>query len=66
MNPKINTPEKPCTCCCHADGLTVLHCFPCCDLCYEKFVLGGGEVDADRLARLIEERDARLAEREDA
>lgn len=46
---------EPCMCDCHWDGKGVLHCFPCCDLCYQKFISKDGVVDQLRLNKLIQE-----------
>lgn len=29
---------KDCNCTCHIEGTQELHCFPCCDKCYVKFL----------------------------
>ncbi len=37
-----------CTCECHQDGMKVLHCQPCCSVCYQKFIDKNGKVDLIR------------------
>jgi len=33
--------EEICTCECHQIGTCIIHCFPCCELCYEKYIADG-------------------------
>ena len=47
INPLLDsdvTKDKVCTCWCHNEGMEVLHCMPCCDLTYEKYI-DKGKVD---------------------
>lgn len=46
---KVYPGLRVCGCSCHQDGQQVIHCMPCCDLCYDKFIYEDGSVDYDRL-----------------
>lgn len=37
--------EELCDCDCHEKGTMIMHCFPCCDLCYEKYINEDGTLD---------------------
>lgn len=44
INPLLDsdvTKGTVCTCMCHNEGMEVLHCMPCCDLTYEKYMVDG-------------------------
>lgn len=48
-----------CECDCHKDGMLVMHCAPCCNLTYEKYISRDGEVDIVRWAKAERERTKR-------
>lgn len=39
---------QACACQCHHEGLSVMHCVPCCNLTYDKYIVDG-KVDYDKL-----------------
>ncbi len=38
-----------CLCECHKDGSGLMHCFPCCTLCYARYINEDGTIDDERL-----------------
>ena len=38
---EIVTDHHICECMCHNEGMEMLHCMPCCDLTYEKYIVDG-------------------------
>jgi hypothetical protein len=47
--------NNACMCSCHQDGLKVMHCFACCELCYDKYIDKDGNLDIIRFNKLSEE-----------
>lgn len=48
--------EKICSCECHIKGNNTMHCFPCCDLTYFKYINEDGTIDYDKLNKLRNEK----------
>ena len=44
--------KEICDCECHVKGTIIMHCFPCCELCYEKYINEDGTIDAKTYAEL--------------
>jgi hypothetical protein len=43
-----------CHCECHQDGRVVMHCCPCCNLTYEKYISAeNGKINLDRYKKLL-------------
>jgi hypothetical protein len=42
-------PNELCKCGCHIKGVVMMHCMPCCDLTYEKYINTDGSLDEDAL-----------------
>jgi hypothetical protein len=52
--PKSNLDvEEVCTCDCHIEGHNVMHCMPCCDFTYEKYITEDNRIIADKLSALL-------------
>jgi hypothetical protein len=45
-----------CDCECHIEGQSILHCAPCCDLTYEKYITPDGVIDIPKWLKLKTER----------
>ncbi len=43
-----------CHCECHNEELSVMHCVPCCDLCYAKYLTKDGKLQADKYIKFKE------------
>ena len=46
------TDKKPCSCLCHRDGFELMHCMPCCDFTYQKYISKDGTIDEERYNNL--------------
>jgi len=38
-----------CKCPCHKEGVSLMHCFPCCNLCYRTYLDKDGNVNEEQL-----------------
>jgi hypothetical protein len=43
-----------CDCDCHKEGLMIMHSFPCCDLCDEKYISKNGKIHINMYIKLKE------------
>ena len=49
-----------CFCGCHADGFDLIHCIPCCQLCYKKYIDMNGDLDVSRLKVLLSDYEEKI------
>ena len=51
-----------CECECHTKGLSVMHCVPCCEFTYGKYIDNEGEIDYVEYGKLLRQKrnDGRL------
>lgn len=47
--------EEICLCECHREGTNIMHAFPCCNLCYDKYLTEDGEPIEAKLKPLLGE-----------
>lgn len=45
--------KEICNCECHTNGMMVMHCFPCCEYCYEKYINEDGTLNEEKYQKLI-------------
>ena len=43
---------KICDCECHIKGKHIMHCFPCCEHCYEKYINEDYTLDVESFKKL--------------
>jgi len=43
-----------CTCECHQEDMDVMHCCPCCDLTYIKYISPNGKIQINKYIKLRE------------
>lgn len=46
---------KICKCICHQEGVDILHCSPCCNYTYQKYIDKDGKIDINKYNKLINE-----------
>jgi hypothetical protein len=51
-----------CDCMCHTIGMGVMHCFPCCSLCYEQYLNNDGTINDQALEKVLSTRYAQSKE----
>jgi hypothetical protein len=44
--------KEICTCDCHKEGISIMHCFPCCDYTYVKYIKEDGTIDFTKYNKL--------------
>ena len=37
---------------CHRDGFLIMHCMPCCEYTYEKYIDKDGNIDMERYGKI--------------
>ena len=42
-----------CKCDCHKEGIIIMHCFPCCDNCGEKYLNNDGSIIEEKLFNIL-------------
>jgi hypothetical protein len=50
---KIHEIEDICDCVCHTAGVSVMHCAPCCNYTYEKYI-SNGVINKETYDRIVE------------
>lgn len=45
--------EDLCKCACHIEGKIIMHCFPCCDHCGEKYLNNDGSIIEEKLFGIL-------------
>ncbi len=38
---------------CHREGMSIMHCMPCCEYTYETYIKPNGEIDMDRYNKIV-------------
>lgn len=51
----LGEPIAVCDCDCHRQDMRVMHCFPCCGICYKRYITPEGKADIDLLNKALEQ-----------